>query len=308
MHQLSASLLALGQPCSMAYYGDQCSVAINQVGKLVCKGQLTGAFVETYKHYQPMRCGQTALDPETLCIFPEAKAGLAFSWKHSPKAIWWLSVDNFKLTHPQLLNSSTLRKLFQDESILHLYQSNYAHDFLRQHGARTVQPLYDYTSSCYSEAKPEDYIPQKTVDFAFFPKKGKALAERFLARGAQELSRVTIEGMNQSQVKQALASSRLYLDFGHHPGKDRVPREAACMGNILFLHEKGAASFFEDHPLHSDYIFTSLDVHNGSLLSKVQQALSDPGLHFKRQAQYRHRVKMEREEFDWQVKGIFGAD
>lgn len=308
MHQLSASLLALGQLCSMAYYGDQCSVAVDQTGQLVCNNQLPSAFVEAYQPYQPVHCDRIPLDSDTLCVFPEAKAGLAFSWKHSPKAIWWLSVDNFKLTHPHLLNSSTLRKLFEDESILHLYQSSYAHDFLRSHGARTVRPLYDYTSSCYSECNPQDYSSQKTVDFAFFPKKGKQLADKFLQTGAQDLSRIAIEGMNQSQVKQALASSRLYVDFGHHPGKDRVPREAACMGNILFLHDQGAASFFEDHPLHSDYIFTSLDVHNGSLLSKVQQVLSDPDLHFKRQAQYRHRVKMEREEFDWQVKAIFGAD
>ena len=48
-------------------------------------------------------------------------------------------------------------------------------------------------------------------------------------------------------------SSRIYIDFGHHLAGSRA-REAACMGNIVFLHEKGAAAFFEDHRCIQTYI------------------------------------------------------
>ena len=102
-------------------------------------------------------------------------------------------------------------------------------------------------------------MPDQTIDIALF-QKGRELAKDFLNSGGHQLSRIAIQDMDAEQVREALASSRIYIDFGHQPGKDRVPREAACMDCIVFLHEQGSACFFEDHPLHSDYIFTSADV------------------------------------------------
>ncbi len=307
MHQLHHALIQHGLKSQIACYGVNNNVKLNGQ-TLTCESALPEGFIQAYKDYAPIYCSEIELNKEeTLCIFPEAKAGLAFGWQATQKAIWWLSVDNFKITHPHLLNERTLHRLLQDESIMHLYQSNYAHDFLRQHGARSTYPLYDYTSKGYSDTKPSGYIGKKSVDFAFFPKKGKPLADTFLKTGGGHLSQVAIEGFTQEQVKEALGSTTLYLDFGHQPGKDRVPREAACMGNIIFLHEQGSARFFGDHPLHSDYIFTTLDVHNGHLLSKVKQVLNNPQPHFERQAYYRRRIQLEREEFSWQVKSIFGT-
>ena len=79
------------------------------------------------------------------------------------------------------------------------------------------------------------------------------------------------------------------------------------MGNIVFLHEKGAAAFFEDHPLDPFYIFTTLEALNGSLLSRVQDALKQPSKHLKQQSFYRRRIRLERKEFDLQVESIFGS-
>jgi len=58
-----------------------------------------------------------------------------------------------------------------------------------------------------------------------------------------------IENMPADTVHETLLKSQIYIDFGHHPGKDRIPREAAMSGNIVFLHERGAAAFHLDHPL-----------------------------------------------------------
>ena len=55
---------------------------------------------------------------------------------------------------------------------------------------------------------------------------------------------VPIRDMNKAQVRDALFGARLYIDFGHHPGKDRVPREAAVAGAVVLLREAGAAKAF----------------------------------------------------------------
>ena len=144
MHQLNHALIQHGLKPQIACYGDHNKIKLNGQS-LTCDTALPRKFTEAYKDYAPQYRGEIELNKaETLCIFPEAKAGVAFGWQATRKAIWWLSVDNFKVTHPHLLNERTLRRLFQDESIMHLYQSNYAYDFLRQHGARSTYPLYDY--------------------------------------------------------------------------------------------------------------------------------------------------------------------
>lgn len=305
IHQLSDSLLRQGFKASIAFYGGECSQVVEN-NVLICGGQLSEELVAAYQGYQSIRAREIPLDSEVFFVFPETNAENAFNCHGVPRAIWWLSVDNFTLTHPHLLNRSTLRDLFEDESVLHFYQSRYAQDFLHGHGARSVFPLFDYVSAAYLDSL-NDTSGLKTVDFAFFPRKGADVAQEFLNHGGNSLGRVAIQGMTQDQVLRTLASSRIYIDFGHHPGKDRVPREAACMGNIVFLHEKGAAAFFEDHPLHSDYIFTTQDVRNGSLLSRVREVLQQPEDHLKRQEYYRRRISMEKEEFDWQVKCAFGG-
>ncbi len=305
MHQLSDSLHSRGLHVTMAYYGMNNTLVIDN-DEIKSVGDLSPNFLSSYDTYKSSSAQSIHLTKNTLCIFPEAKAGMAWSWKYTPKAIWWLSVDNFKITHPNLLNQSTLVRLFKDESILHLYQSHYAQDFLLRHGARSIFPLYDYVSTSYHMTSTNQLHNEKSIDISLFPRKGRDLAEEFLNHGGNKLSRIAIQDMNSEQVKAALASSRIYIDFGHQPGKDRVPREAACMECIVFLHEQGSACFFEDHPLHSEYIFTSHDVMSGTLLSKVQQVLKDPAYHLKRQEIYLKRIKAEKSEFDWQVQMLFG--
>ena len=152
----------------------------------------------------------------------------------------------FQTEHPRHLNQSTLKRFLADESLLHMYQSHYAQDFLLRHGARSIFPLYDYVSSSYHQLSAM-ICQTKTIDIALFPQKGRELANDFLNSGGHQLSRIAIQDMDAEQVRETLASSRIYIDFGHQPGKDRVPREAACMDCIVFLHEQGSACFFEDH-------------------------------------------------------------
>ena len=50
----------------------------------------------------------------------------------------------------------------------------------------------------------------------------------------------------------AFASPRrgqVYIDFGHHPGQDRLPREAAACGCLVVTGTRGSAGFHADVPL-----------------------------------------------------------
>jgi hypothetical protein len=111
--------------------------------------------------------------------------------------------------------------------------------------------------------------------------------------------------MTKAQVRDTLFDARLYIDFGSHPGKDRVPREAAIAGAIVLLRAAGAANHFLDHPLPTDYLFTDDDVVSGALHRKVAMILDDPDRHFANQRIYRDAVLLERERFDLEVRSVF---
>jgi len=305
LHQLSFSATSIGQSAMMAYIGTSSKVRLDG---MILKAQTNSPleFKEYYKDYKPVAVTTQELSSNDWCIVPEVNADMATCWPTSKRAIWWLSVDNFQNALPQFQYPSLLRQLLTQENLLHLYQSNYAKDFLQRNGARNMLPLFDYTPAIYNKEEASQYLGCKRTDFSVFPRKGGELAMQFINLTQGRFSYSAIQGMSQEQVKNCLAESRIYIDFGNHPGKDRVPREAACMGNIIFLHEQGAACFYEDHPLDTFYLFTQLDVINGTLKNKIECVLKDPIAHFNQQTFYRHRIKMERNEFDLQVKMIFG--
>jgi hypothetical protein len=45
----------------------------------------------------------------------------------------------------------------------------------------------------------------------------------------------------------------VYIDFGHHPGRDRIPRESAILGNCVITNWGGAAGFFNDIPVSNQF-------------------------------------------------------
>ena len=44
---------------------------------------------------------------------------------------------------------------------------------------------------------------------------------------AQDLRWVPLIGMTTEEMRSCMSKSKVYIDFGNHPGKDRIPREAA---------------------------------------------------------------------------------
>lgn len=56
---------------------------------------------------------------------------------------------------------------------------------------------------------------------------------------------IPIENMTTQQVKSLLGNSKVYVDFGNHPGKDRFPREAAIMGCCVITGKRGVQSFIK---------------------------------------------------------------
>ena len=51
--------------------------------------------------------------------------------------------------------------------------------------------------------------------------------------------------MTPEQVVDLMSESKVYIDFGNHPGKDRIPREAVINGCCVITGVRGSARFKE---------------------------------------------------------------
>jgi hypothetical protein len=63
------------------------------------------------------------------------------------------------------------------------------------------------------------------------------------------LSYIPIIYMDQQHVISTLRQAKIYIDLGAHPGRDRIPREAAMHGCVVIVSFRGAARNDLDMPI-----------------------------------------------------------
>lgn len=304
LHQLGYMINRLGGNAKMAYYGPISRLGMN--GDRLQNDTSGSPMPQVYAQYQPQVLEETELNEGTLIIFPEV---LMISSNHNA-AMWWLSVDNALIANPKLKDDDYRKQFFADEKLIHFHQSDYARNYLEKAGAPNIQPLTDFTDPQfidYSRTITVTPITARANKICFFPAKGAELARDFLTHGQlrHAIDLVPIQKMAKTEVRDTLFSARIYIDFGHHPGKDRVPREAAIAGAVVLLHAAGAACHNDDHPLHDHYRFTRDDITSGRLHQLIDTILDDPQTHFDAQQSYHDKILLEKANFESEVRSFF---
>jgi len=300
LHQLCHCLIGLGQPAGILYFSTQKNIRI--IDQKITTDCTTGQAYLAFQKYKIETFFNIPIENDDIIILPEILAHLAESKITCNKAIWWLSVDNAFDYLPSLKYLRMPQPIFQDRDIIHFYQSAYARQFLIANGVKKLHPLYDFTNleDFYTNASNVNRI----YDIALYPRKGGGLAQKYLERNPLR-NYFLVENLSKQEVAAGLSRSKLYVDFGNQPGKDRVPREAALSGAIIFLHAYGAGSYFEDCPLDDSYLFTESDVITGNLNLRIELVLENLEHNQAQQSLYRNQILNEMEEFSLQVRKFF---
>lgn len=253
-------------------------------------------------------------EPEALVVIPEAATWIARSLRRAKVAINWLSVDNyFQRKHVSAWRDFVKRykslaksraSLFELRHCAHLAQSHYALSFLRSRKLPAA-PLGDYLSPDHLQAALLAPNSPRSNTIVFNPQKGYKYSQQLMS-ACPELSFVPLQNMSRADVIRCLQTSKLYMDFGHHPGKDRAPREAAIHGCCIITGRQGSAAFHEDVPIPDIY---KLDESDSGLIERFRRLahsiISDVGQHVPQFEPYREAIRNEPATMRRQVAELF---
>jgi hypothetical protein len=107
-----------------------------------------------------------------------------------------------------------------------------------------------------------------------------------------------IEGMSFQKVAEALATATCYLELGHLPGRDRMPREAAHFGTPVVCLARGAGYCWQDVPLPVQYRVPFRAGWAEVAAEALRRVLDDPGTAAAEQTPYREWVSGERQRYE----------
>jgi hypothetical protein len=253
---------------------------------------------------------------ESYIIFPENSTILSKAYKKAYKIIFWLSVDNFfpkKGTSKirDFVARYNLRRkrlcLSEMKNFIHLSQSYYSTSFLNKHNLNS-HLIGDYLNDDFF-LNAENAIKEniKLNQVCYNPAKGKKYVD-YLINKFPEIKFIPIVDMSREEVIKTLARSKIYLDLGLHPGKDRIPREATILGACIATSRFGSARNTIDVPIPDTYKF---DVNKTSLNKipiLIQKVFNNHELEFKKFTTYKNIIKNEKKYFNERVaiwlKGI----
>lgn len=275
---------------------------------------------EEFKKYNIKYCRFYDIEDseENILILPEVCIGKNRKFKKIRKAVWWLSVDNYKVMCGyknrlkkygvlSFVKHLFLNDFFNDKDLkkirYHLFQSYFAQDFLLKKGIKSESMFYlsDYINDIYMNDNEKN---NKEDIIIYNPKKGFEFTKKLIERS--NFKWVAIKNMTNIEVQNLMKKAKIYIDFGNHPGKDRIPREAAMSGCCIFTNKRGAAAYYEDVPISDEYKYDDIDDNINIIINKLQECMNCYELNAKNFDAYREFIKNEKKIFKKNVLEIFG--
>ncbi|HIZ01792.1 MAG TPA: hypothetical protein H9819_05995 [Candidatus Bacteroides merdipullorum] len=287
---------------------------------------------DAYKKYN-ISVTTTIEDAENnVIVLPEICFHLSKNYTHAQTVLWWLSVNNYyhqEKRHIPLYEIFSYSKTYglkqiwhriaglfllqwrfkTDFSIkdsihkeyIHAYQSEYAKQHLQERGVSNLYPLKDYINTAFISDKT---CQSKKPAILYNPKKGLKFTRK-LMKAAPDLRFIPLQNLSRTALQEMLSGSALYIDFGNHPGMDRLPREAAVNGCCIITGRQGAAQNDIDIPIPAEYKFDERTASVLDITRQIRSILADYESHTAHFETYRDRIKHEQEIFYQQIDTLF---
>jgi hypothetical protein len=98
---------------------------------------------------------------------------------------------------------------------------------------------------------------------------------------------------------------KVYIDFGTHPGRDKIPREAVINGCCIIVGRRGSARFYEDIPINKEYKFEIEGLDYTKVIKKIHECFKEYKKKIKDFEFYKKEVVKDEKKFEENIKDIF---
>ena len=297
----------------------------------------------SYEIYNVLYVNEIEDNSKNILVMPEMYSYIKMSenYVNIKKIIWWLSVDNFYITRDlsylktafkinlyrfvdrvrirlfhsykfdlpkYVLNKNKNFRNDQDKLLLspvmHLVQSYYAYETLIHMGVSKDKILFlsDYLNDVFLN-NVINYNDRKDI-VLFNPTKGRPTTENII-KHSKNINFIAIENMSREEVFSLLNEAKVYIDFGNHQGKDRLPREAALSGCCIITGERGAAKNKYDIEIPDKYKFDVDKVDMNDIIHCISDCIENYNKNILNFEKYRMKILSEKDFFVKTVSEIF---
>lgn len=305
LHQLGHHLNNLGFNAFMFYYDTPDGKGIGN---------------DIYKKYEVPYTDKVENVVSNIMVLPETYLAPLFKRRYDKirKAVWWLSVVNYYRTQKDIDQANSSRRpnlwhriigrkgptfeLLRITGIHNIAHSWYSVAHLRENGIEPIGQISDYMNEAFFRMA-DDAITKENV-IIYNPKKNDAFLDEIKAR-VTEFEWKPLSGMTPEEVAQWMKKAKLYIDFGYHPGKERMPREACIMRCCMIIGKTGSAAFAEDMPIPDKYRFEKDERNRSNIISLIRECIKNYEKHITDFDDYRIQLHEEANRFNNDIKRLF---
>jgi len=282
-----------------------------------------------YRSYNVKTCSTIVDSRDNMLILPEIYFSYVSQYSNIYFGCWWLSVNNrYRACSlmQKLQYASSIKQKFEvvkrylkkyekcspndnrllkknDKRIFHFYQSVYAQCHLYNLGFSKILPLSDYINCEFWKNNSMDLDRREDV-VLYNPSKGFEITKKIIAF-MPEVHFVPIVGYDRTQMIKLFQSSKLYIDFGSFPGKDRLPRETVLCDCCLITGKDGASFYFEDVAIDDSYKFDLRFINIEDIAQRIRYVLANYNICCKDFEFYKARILREQDVFEREVVNFF---
>jgi hypothetical protein len=216
--------------------------------------------------------------------------------------IWFFGLSIFKrylkndCTYIRLLSNALKGEYYssfaRDKTVqippadIHILQSYYVYNFLTN-VAKTSRMFFlhepledDYLNFSMSKDRKEDIVTWNTRKaYPITLKVIKALKKN-------KVHVVELENVGKGNMINILAKSKIFIDIGIHPGRDRPPREAVVLGNIAVVNNHGGCFYYDDCMIEQPF---KVDCYTESRCNIDPKKVAEDILHYMQNYEYYYK-------------------
>ncbi len=274
-----------------------------------------------YKKYTVPYVKEVENDKNHLLILPEAALDPLFKKEFSEirKVIWWLSVTYYYLKlHSKIRRSRRklsywIRKLYnpiqfatldkiREMGVPCIAHSHYSLIHLKENNIQPIGQISDYMSKSFFELVDENLVKEDII--IYNPKKNGEFLDKII-KLTPKLRWMPLIDLSPEEVAQWMNKAKLYVDFGFHPGKERMPRESCIMNCCMIIGRDGSAMYDEDMPILDKYRFEKEDQNIPKIVEIINQCLTNYNEEIKNFIPYKKILYKEEEKFILDIKSVF---